>query len=47
MAIQLKGLAAIINLMRIEEIEEKFIIIHRFLVWLDKWYCEQEEKGKC
>lgn len=35
-AIKLKGLTAATNLMRGGDIGEKFRIIHRSLIWLDK-----------
>lgn len=46
MALELIGLAVVANLMRSWVIEEKFGMIPRFVMWLDKWHDEQEEKGK-
>lgn len=43
MAIELEGLTLAINLMRSGDTGEKFRIINRSLIWLDKLYGEQEE----
>lgn len=46
MALELIGLAVVANLIRSWVIEEKFGMIPRFVMWLDKWHDEREEKGK-
>lgn len=43
---ELIGLAVVANLIRSWVIEAKFGMIPRFMMWLDKWHDEQEEKGK-